>query len=127
YKVSDRRVRTYAGIPVFGLYPDYVNTVEVSYTLVENGENPKTERVEKETYKIYASPVFVEADGTDMQKHAMFNAKVEKVEKKFADRLYLLNNILENNPRGGRATWNNPTGGALQWSGSPEVGIIDTA
>ena len=38
----------------------------------------------------------------------------------------IVNNILENNPRGGRAVWNNPAGGALQWGGSPEVGIIDS-
>ena len=32
YKVTDTLLRTHAGIPVFGLYPDYNNTVEVSYT-----------------------------------------------------------------------------------------------
>ena len=126
YKVADSYVLTYGGIPVFGLYPDYVNTVEVSYTKIGNGDKPKVEKVEKEQYKIYASPAFVEADGTDMQTHGMFETKVEKVDAKFKDRLYLLNNILENNPRGARATWNNPVGGALQWSGSPEIGIIDT-
>ncbi len=32
YKVSDVDIRTHSGIPVFGLYPDYVNTVETTYT-----------------------------------------------------------------------------------------------
>ena len=29
YSVSDENVRTAGGIPVFGLYPDWLNTVEV--------------------------------------------------------------------------------------------------
>ena len=32
YKVSRTELKTHAGIPVFGLYPDWQNTVEVSYT-----------------------------------------------------------------------------------------------
>lgn len=31
YDVSDVKVLQHGGIPVFGLYPDYVNKVEVSY------------------------------------------------------------------------------------------------
>ena len=31
YKVADKHLRTHGGIPVFGLYPDYQNTVEVEY------------------------------------------------------------------------------------------------
>ena len=57
YKVSDKQVRTHGGIPVFGLYPDYVNSVEVSYTRTNHG---KSERVEKEVYKIYAQPFSLE-------------------------------------------------------------------
>ena len=34
FSVSDENVRTHAGIPVFGLYPDYLNTVEVEYDRV---------------------------------------------------------------------------------------------
>lgn len=32
YKVSKRQLKNNAGIPIFGLYPDYLNTVEVKYT-----------------------------------------------------------------------------------------------
>lgn len=32
YKVSRTELLTHGGVPVFGLYPDYVNMVEVSYT-----------------------------------------------------------------------------------------------
>ena len=31
YKVADKHLRTHGGIPVFGMYPDYQNTVEVEY------------------------------------------------------------------------------------------------
>ncbi|ESJ87109.1 transferase [Salmonella enterica subsp. enterica serovar Braenderup str. CFSAN000756] len=34
YKVNNKYLLTYGGIPVFGLYPDYVNTVEVEYTRI---------------------------------------------------------------------------------------------
>ena len=53
YHVDDTELRTHAGIPVWGLYADYTNTVEVTYTRIfqgkrENGEvvfvhNPDTE------------------------------------------------------------------------------------
>ncbi len=33
-KVNNKYLLTYGGIPVFGLYPDYVNTVEVEYTRI---------------------------------------------------------------------------------------------
>ena len=38
YDVSNGLLMTYAGIPVFGLYPDYVNKVEVSYTRIDGAE-----------------------------------------------------------------------------------------
>ena len=60
YKVSDTQVRTHGGIPVFGLYPDWRNTVEVSYTKTSEG---KSERVEKEAYKIYAGPANIATAG----------------------------------------------------------------
>lgn len=50
YKVNNKYLLTYGGIPVFGLYPDYVNTVEVEYTRIQGS---KTENV-KESYKMYA-------------------------------------------------------------------------
>lgn len=44
YKVNNKYLLTYGGIPVFGLYPDYVNTVEVEYTRIQGS---KTENVKK--------------------------------------------------------------------------------
>ena len=43
YKVSDQQLKTHAGIPVFGLYPDYMNTVEVTYTRISRA-SPKSSR-----------------------------------------------------------------------------------
>lgn len=61
YSVDKSEVLTHGGIPVFGLYPDYVNTVEVSYTRVAlSGEKKNIE----ESYKIYAPPVYTEVNGS---------------------------------------------------------------
>lgn len=49
YEVSDRALWTYGGIPVFGLYPDYVNQVEVTCKL--DGERVR------QRYQIYAPAV----------------------------------------------------------------------
>ena len=38
YEVGDRQAMTYGGIPVFGLYPDYLNTVEVEYDRIRGAE-----------------------------------------------------------------------------------------
>ena len=60
YKVSRSELLTHAGIPVFGLYPDYMNTVETTYTRKFHG---KTEKF-TDTYKIYAAPVYHEVSGS---------------------------------------------------------------
>ncbi|HBC70012.1 MAG TPA: aryl-sulfate sulfotransferase, partial [Sutterella sp.] len=57
YEVDRSELLTHGGIPVFGLYPDYVNTVEVSYTRIDaKGEKKDI----SETYKLYAPPVYTE-------------------------------------------------------------------
>ena len=123
YKVSDTALRTHAGIPVFGLYADYNNTVEVSYTLVDGN---KTKRVEKETYHIFTPGVFTETNGTMAQHHAMFETEVKKMDPAFSDRLYFINNFLPTGGKLGRVVWNNPMGGALEWNYYPQNGIIDS-
>ena len=104
YKVSDSQLLSHGGIPVFGLYPAYRNTVEVEYDRVFFG---KTEHI-REAYKMMTQPVYglVPFPKTEVKKAAT---------GKFADRLYYVNNIGgNNNPR--HADWNNPAGGELQWS-----------
>ena len=114
YKVSDSQLLTHGGIPVFGLYPDYANKVEVAYDRIFYG---KTEHI-KETYTIRTVGIFGLAPFP--------KAVVRKAPtKKFADRLYYINNIGSNNNTR-HAVWNNPEGGALQWSSYPLNMIIDT-
>lgn len=122
YTVNDTELRTHAGIPVFGLYADYTNTVEVSYTRILG----KTSEKISETYKIYAPAIFTLVNGNPHQEN-MFRSKVVKVDPKFKDRLYLVNNFLPRDPKAARSVWNNPMGGALEWSYAPQNAIIDTA
>ena len=123
YKVSDTQVRTHGGIPVFGLYPDWRNTVEVSYTKTSEG---KSERVEKEAYKIYAGPANIATAGYAGVKSVFPKAKVRKMSKEFEDRLYLINNMIAATPNTTRVVWNNPMGGALEWNRYPQNAIYDT-
>ena len=123
YKVSDGEIRTHGGIPVFGLYGDYRNTVVVSYTKKLGG---KSEKVSGETYNIYTSPVVGWDNGTKGQRTALFNTKVAKVAPKFSDRLYFVNNFGGKSPELGKFIWNNPGVGAMEWGSLPNNAIIDT-
>ena len=123
YKVNDKHVRTHGGIPVFGLYPDYMNTVEVEY---DRRYVRTTEHV-KESYNIYAPAVYTDPSGLPSQKGAFFETiKVAKVDPEFKDRLYFVNNFAIKSGKGTKVVWNNPMGGALEWNYNPEVFIIDT-
>ena len=122
YAVSDRQVLSHGGIPVFGLYPDYVNTVEVEYDRVFHG---KTEHF-KDTYQFYTAPVFLRSNGLNSQSHTTFDVKVEKTDPAFKDRLYFINNIVRTPPDASRMVWNNPMGGALEWAFGPENAIVDS-
>lgn len=56
----------------------------------------------------------------------MFDTTVVKVDPKYKDRLYLVNNLLTAPSKGARFIWNNPTGGAIEWTFYPQNAIIDT-
>ena len=122
YSVSDENVRTAGGIPVFGLYPDWLNTVEVEYDRVFNG---KTEHF-SDRYQLYAAPVFLRSNGTPGQTHTTFNVKVLKMDPAFKDRLYFINNLIPTPPDASRVVWDNPMGGALEWAFGPENAIVDS-
>ena len=123
YKVSKRQLKNNAGIPIFGLYPDYLNTVEVKYTRLFNGKAEKF----SESYQFYAPPVFTLSNGMPAQKGTMFQTEVIKVDPQFKNRLYLVDNQLSPiSPHGARFTWNNPSGGALEWNSYPQNAILDT-
>ena len=123
YTVSNSALKTYAGIPIFGLYPDYLNTVVVEYDRIYNG---KTEHF-KDRHQFYAAPVFTISSGMPAQRSTMFNTEVIKVDKDFEDRLYLVDNqLMPMAPQGGRFVWNNPAGGAVEWCFNSQIAIIDT-
>ena len=99
-----------------------MNKVRVEYTRVFNG---KAETFD-DTYDIYASPMYGEAQGLRFQKSAFPRVKPVKVDPKFKDRLYLLNNAADLAGKAAHMVWNNPMGGALEWSFYPQNGIVDT-
>lgn len=123
YDVGPTALRTYGGIPVFGLYADYLNTVEVSFVKV--GKDGRDESG-SETYKIWTNPVYLDPAWMKSRPFKTFDLKVTKMDEEFSDRLYLLNNMLPNSPKGVRAVWNNPESGALQWNSYPQNAVIDT-
>ena len=123
YKVSRTQLLTHGGIPVFGLYADYLNTVRVEYTRTDT--TGKSEKF-KDEYKLYAPPVYFEPSGSMMERAMPFGVEVKKVDKEFSDRLYFVNNLAEKSGIGTRAVWNNPTGGALEWNFWPQNTVIDT-
>lgn len=125
YKVDSAKIKTYGGIPIFGLYPSYLNTVKVSYTKTSFG---KSEKVVNEVYKIATGGVNIEPSGNKMQRGTPFEkVEVLKVDKGFEDRLYLVNNAPgKQSGKGSQAVWNNPMGGALEWDENSNAFIIDT-
>ena len=125
YKVSDAQAKTHGGIPIFGLYPSYLNSVKISYTKTANG---KSEKVVDEIYKIATPGVSIEASGSTSQRGTPFESvKVIKVDEKFSDRLYLVNNAPgRQSGKGSQSVWNNPAGGAMEWDENSNVFIIDT-
>ena len=122
YDVSKRSLLTHGGVPVFGLYADWRNTVEVEATLRFKG---KTKDV-KHAYTIYAGPVTGLPSGNPNERGLRFTATVKKVEPKYRDRLYLVNNLGVPSAATMRHVWNNPMGGALTWQFPPRTAIIDT-
>ncbi len=122
YKVSRSQLLTHGGIPLFGLYPDHVNTVEVSYTRIFHGKKEQF----KDRIQFYSPAVYMEPAGVTLEKSMPFTVDVKKVDPEFADRLYFVNNIAEKSGIGTRVVWNNPMGGALEWNFWPQNTIIDT-
>ncbi|MGH1600895.1 aryl-sulfate sulfotransferase [Campylobacter majalis] len=124
YTVADKHIRTHGGIPVFGMYPDYQNTIDVEYTKIFKGQPEKI----KETYKIYAPAIYLESTGMPNQKGPLFD-KIEVVKAasgKFANRLYYVNNFVNKTGKGTKVVWNNPAGGAIEWNYTPNNFVLDT-
>ena len=120
YTLADKHLRTHGGIPVFGLYAGYKNSVSVEYDKIYKG---KKERV-KEKYSIYTAPLYGQSAG---EGNGVFFSKIDvkKVDSAFKNRLYFVNNI-GSDKKGVKIVWNNPAGGALEWNYEPQNFIIDT-
>ncbi|GAA4881988.1 aryl-sulfate sulfotransferase [Ferrimonas pelagia] len=102
YPVGEQMMRTHDGVPVFGLYGDHLNLVELSYTL--DGK-PVTE-----TYKIHTQPVV--GPSVEGQVHSYPQVTPVAVDSEFQDRLYWVNHLPHNS--------NDPLliragGGAFEW------------
>ncbi|WP_069632943.1 aryl-sulfate sulfotransferase [Campylobacter pinnipediorum] len=125
YTVDDQIAKTYGGVPIFGLYPSYANKVEVSY--IRGGLHIKDEKF-NDKYTIVTNGVGFIPSGILSQPAIPFSkVTVKKVDKKFTDRLYLLNNLAENSHgKEAQAVWNNPVGGALEWNNDSFTYIVDT-
>ena len=124
YSVSNKQILTHGGIPVFGLYPDYKNKVEVEYTRILGDKADKL----KEAYEIYTAPIYAEPAGIKIQDGAFFTEAVvhKAADKEFSDRLYFLTGNIQKSGKGTQVVWNNPVGGALEWNFYPQNFVIDT-
>ncbi|WOT06791.1 aryl-sulfate sulfotransferase [Shewanella youngdeokensis] len=125
YDVQRKAILTHNGIPLFGLYANYMNVIDVKYQL-ESGE------WKNETYKVQTQPIYTNA--VDGQLAPFPENNVQKVAKGFEDRLYFIlgtQRDLESKnmqwSRGGAADWNShpsynyvtDTAGDVRWYLSP--------
>jgi hypothetical protein len=115
YPVRDTSLWQHGGIPVFGLYPDHRNEVEVVYTL--DGERIR------ERYFIYAPAVRLPAIAS--QTGALPRVEPVKVDPALKKRLYLFNHLLTEIPGNRQLKWN-AQGGAAEWDSVGINWIADT-
>lgn len=126
YQPSNNKILQYGGIPVFGMYPDYVNTIEVTYVRqTPTSKGYKDEKI-KETYKLYAPPVTSHGRGFGQKSVLPVSKVLTPATKKVKNNIYLLNHLGSLLPNAGQAVWNFPNGGALEWDYEPYVWMIDT-
>ncbi|GAB7531686.1 aryl-sulfate sulfotransferase [Pseudomonas sp. 3A(2025)] len=111
YQVRDSLLWTHGGIPVFGLYPEHRNEVEVAYDL--DGQ-----RVH-ETYRIYAPAVRLPVVA-GQQDGALPKVEPVTVAAQLSKRLYLFNHLLTEIPGANRLFKWSGQGGAAEWD---SVGI----
>ncbi|PMG31474.1 aryl sulfotransferase [Shewanella sp. 10N.286.52.C2] len=117
YQVDDMRVMDEGGVPIFGLYPAFMNTFTIKWT--ENGKQRSHE------YQMLTPDIDMGFSESQWAKAPI--VEVEHVDADFKDRLYFVN---WTNPDGksGQLSHNNPDApGAFSWDGKPGFFIIDTA
>lgn len=117
YPVSEGALLNHDGIPVFGLYDDYVNTVRVEYTL--DGRKVSTD------YKIRTNPFTARI--TEGRLETKPTLESSKVVKGFEGRLYML--TLMGNADNKEWAWATPDHkihGAGEWLEPAELYMVDT-
>jgi arylsulfate sulfotransferase len=116
YKVDEAALLNHDGVPVFGLYDGYLNTVVVTYKL--DGK-PVTD-----TYKILTNPF--QGRIVDGQKNTKPIVEVKKVAKGFENRLYGF--TLMGNADNKEWSWvkDEKAHGSGEWNEPAEFYIIDT-
>ncbi len=125
YTVSNAKILQHGGIPVWGLYPDYQNTIEVTYKKHQPGADGKVDTV-KESYTVYAPPVTFYGSGTGQKTVIPKAVVVKPADKSIKNNLYLMNHLSSTLPNGSQVVWNHPAGGALEWDYESYVWIVDT-
>lgn len=128
YSVGEQSLKTYDGIPIFGLYQKYANNVTVEYT--ENGKSMKDDYVVQTSAIV--NHYMDNRSISDLQQ-----TKVIKVASGFEDRLYLVNTHTFT-PQGAEFHWHGekdknagildagPAGGALPFDIAPFTFVVDT-
>lgn len=128
YDVGRTTLLSNDGIPIFGLYPDYRNTVVVSYKL--DGKKIT------DTYSI-VTPALTMHYMDNRNITALPQPKVTKLDPKFKDRLYFVNSGTRP-PKGSEVNWimpktpkmsksaANPSGGSLAFETIPLNYVVDT-
>ena len=117
YHVSEDSLLNHDGIPVFGLYDGYLNTVVVEFTL--DGKKVT------DTYKILTNPFQTRI--VDGRKNIKPTIEVKKVAKGFEDRLYAM--VLMGNADNKEWAWvgaDNKVNGAGEWLEPSEFYMVDT-
>ncbi|WP_345333829.1 aryl-sulfate sulfotransferase [Ferrimonas pelagia] len=119
YDVSEATLQNHGGIPVFGLYPNYMNTVEVEWS-DKNGNKGNFD------YKLM-TPAMDMGFGQNMwASHPQMT--VEKVDDDFKDRLYFVSWSGPTTGNEALMNHNTPDGhGSFSWDATPGYFIIDTA
>lgn len=104
YDVSDHFLWTYGGIPVFGLYPDHVNQVQVVFTLAGQRH--------EQHFEIYGPAIRLPTVAS--QSAPLPLVEPITVAPGFEQRLYFFNHLVTNLPGTRQLKWNTP-GGAAEW------------
>ncbi|QFU25001.1 aryl-sulfate sulfotransferase [Shewanella eurypsychrophilus] len=115
YPVGPQTLNTHDGIPVFGLYADYSNTVKVTYKL--DGKKVS------ENYKVLTGTITNKyMDNRNIT--TMQEIQVKKVASGFEDRLYLVNSSTYNH-QGSDLHWSGQKSkDASLFAGSPAMGAL---